>query len=76
MVDRPTLKKPHSEDDHAPPRQTRRTEDRFVLKIDGQAKSSYSEKEAAMKAGREIKQKYPVVKAAIYDSKEGSNEFC
>ena len=47
-----------------------------MLKIDGQTKSSFVDKEAAMKAGRDIKKQYPVVKAAVYDSKEGTNEFC
>jgi len=73
---RPTLKRPHTDDEDPPPRQIRRNEDRFLLKIDGQAKRSYADKEAAIKAGKEIKQKYPVVKAAVFDSKEGTNEVC
>lgn len=77
MINRPTLKKAASDDEqHAPTRPTRQAQNRFVLKIDGQAKSSFVEKEAAMKAAREITMKYPVVKAAIYDSQEGTNEFC
>jgi len=46
------------------------------LKIDGQAKNSFADKEEALAAGREIKKKFPVVQAAVYDSQEGSNEFC
>ena len=76
MIDRPTLKKPAADDELAAPRQTRRTEERFVLKIDGQAKRSFTDKESAMKAGREIKKNYPVVNASVYDSREGTNELC
>jgi len=77
MIDRPSKKAASDEEQvQPPPRQIRRTEKRFLLKIDGQAKSSYADREAAMKAGRDIKMNFPVVNAAVYDSKEGTSEFC
>lgn len=76
MIDRPTLKKPNSDEDHLAPRQTREVPQRYVLKIDGQAKRSFGEKQTALKAGGEIKKKYPVVRAVVYDTREGTNDYC
>jgi hypothetical protein len=70
------LKRADADDDHMPPRQAREVHQRYVLKIDSQAKKSFDDRDAAVKAGKEIKKKYPVVKAAVYDSQEGSNESC
>jgi hypothetical protein len=75
-AEQPTLKKPNSDEDHTLSRQTREVQQRFVLKIDGQGKRSFGDKEAALQAGREIKKTYPVVKAVVYDSQEGINEDC
>ena len=77
MIARPPLNKTHHEvSEPIALRQTRRKEERFVLKIDGQTKNSFADKDSAMKVGREIKSKYPVVRAVVYDSQEGSNESC
>ena len=45
---------------------------RFLLKVDGQTKGSFTTRDAAEKAGLQIKQAYPVVHVSIYDSAEGS----
>jgi hypothetical protein len=75
-ADRATLKRPAPDEGRTPPKQTRQVQRRFVLKIDGQAKKSFDDKEAALQAGREIKSQFPVVRAAVYDSQEGNNEIC
>jgi len=41
--------------------QARPTEERFLLKVDGQIKRSFSSKEDAATAGAVIKKTYPVV---------------
>jgi hypothetical protein len=76
MIKRPALKKHGSDEDRVALKQARQVQQRFVLKIDGQAKQSFDDKESALKAGKEIKKKYPVVKAVVYDSQEGTNENC
>ena len=42
----------------------------FVLQIDGKFKSEYESPERAMKAGLELKKKYPFLQVIIYDAKE------
>jgi hypothetical protein len=42
----------------------------FVLQIDGKFKSEYETTEQAMKAGLELKMKYPFLQVIIYDAKE------
>jgi hypothetical protein len=42
----------------------------FVLQIDGKSKSEYETPEQAMKAGLEIKKKYPFLQVIVYDAKE------
>ena len=44
--------------------------DGFVLQIDGKFKSEYETTEQAMKAGLELKMKYPFLQVIIYDAKE------
>jgi hypothetical protein len=45
---------------------------RFLLNVDGQTKRSFTTRDAAEKAGLQIKQAYPIVQVSIYDSAEGS----
>ena len=40
-----------------------------VLEIDGKFKSQYETSEAALKAGLELKTKYPQIQVKIYDAK-------
>ena len=52
--------------------QAKPTFQRFLLKVDGQTKKSFTTRDAAEKAGLQIKQAYPIVQVSIYDSAEGS----
>ena len=74
MLTRPTLKRSErssEQDDLAPPKgQTRPTEQRFLLKVDGQFKRSFDSEEAAKTAGAVIKKAYPVVVVTVVDSLE------
>ena len=42
----------------------------YVLEIDGKFKSEYRTSETAMKAGLELKKKYPQIQINIYGAKE------
>jgi hypothetical protein len=48
---------------------------RFLLQVDGQTKSSHATSEAAEKAGTVIKNGYPILQVAVYDSAEGVNRI-
>ncbi len=42
----------------------------YVLEIDGKFKSEYETSEAAMKAGLELKKKFPFIQVKVYSAKE------
>jgi hypothetical protein len=42
----------------------------YVLEIDGKFKTEYVTSGAAMKAGLELKKKYPQIQVKVYDAKE------
>ena len=42
----------------------------YVLEIDGKFKSEYVTLQEAMKAGLELKKKYPHIQVNVYDAKE------
>jgi len=42
----------------------------YVLEVDGKFKSEYKSAEATMKAGLELKKKYPYIQVKVYDAKE------
>lgn len=44
--------------------------DGFVLEIDGKFKSEYQTAEQAMKAGLELKKKFPYIQVVVYGAKE------
>jgi hypothetical protein len=52
----------------------RAVEERYVLKVDGQAKASFHDKDMAAKFGQNIKQKSPVVLVTITDTRDGTIE--
>ena len=56
-------------------RQARPTEERFLLRVDGQIKRSFSSKEDAATAGAVIKKTYPVVVVTVVDTDEHSTEI-
>ena len=70
MLARPTLTRPAQEDASKPKTQTRPTEERFLLKVDGQIKRSFSSKEAAATAGAVIKKAYQVVVVTVVDTEK------
>jgi hypothetical protein len=75
MLARATLKRPEDPADRRPAAtQARPADERFVLKVDGQAKRSFDEKDAALRFGAEIKKKFPVVVVTVTDSRDGSRE--
>ena len=53
----------------------RPTEERFLLRMDGQIKRSFSSKEAAATAGAVVKKSFPVVVVTVLDSKNGTTEI-
>src|SRR5262249_2274704 len=62
MLTRPLLKKPRDpdQDDSSPQKgQARPIDERFLLKVDGQTKTSFRTKEPAATAGAAIKKLFP-----------------
>src|SRR5258708_31460590 len=47
----------------------------FRLQVDRQTKATFSTYEAAAEAGKQIKKRHPVVRAAVYDAVECSNRI-
>jgi hypothetical protein len=75
MLARPTLtKRPDQDDVQKPVGQARPTEERFLLRVDGQTKRSFSSKEAAAAAGAAVKNAYPIVMVTILDTADGTIE--
>ena len=75
MLARPTLTRPVQDDASKPKPQARPTEERFLLRVDGQIKRSFSSKEDAATAGAVIKKTYPVVVVTVVDTDEHSTEI-
>ncbi len=75
MLARPTLtKRPDQDDGQKPVGQARPAEERFLLRVDGQTKRSFSSKEPAITAGAAVKKAYPVVMVTIEDTEDGTIE--
>ena len=75
MLARPTLTKPVQDDASTPNTQARPTEERFLLRVDGQVKRSFSSKEDAATAGAVIKKPYPIVVVTVVDTTKGTTEI-
>jgi hypothetical protein len=76
MLARPTLTKPPDETTAERPKgQTRPKEERFLFRVDGQTKRSFSSKDPAMTAGTAVKKAYPVVMVTIVDTDDGTIEI-
>ena len=75
MLARPTLTRPVRGDASKPKTQTRPTEKRFLLRVDGQIKRSFSSKEDAATARAVIKKVYPVVVVTVVDTDEHTTEI-
>ena len=70
------MRRPSDRDDLAKPKaQARPSEERFLLKVDGQIKRSFSSEDAAATAGTAIKKAYPVVVVTVFDSQEHTTEL-
>ena len=79
-TNRPKMTRPErpAQDDDSPtkPRsQGRPVEERFLFRVDGQIKRSFSSKEAAATAGAAIKKAYPGVVVTVVDSQEHKTEI-
>ena len=75
MLTRPTLRKAPDQDESRKPKdQACPIEERFLLRVDGQVKHSFSSKEPAETAGVTIKKAFPVVAVTIVDTKNGTTE--
>jgi hypothetical protein len=75
MLARPTLTKPVQDDASKQKTQARPTEERFLLKADGQIKRSFSSKEQAATAGAVIKKTYPLVVVTVVDTDEHTTKI-
>jgi hypothetical protein len=75
MLSRPTLTRPVQDEASKPKGQARPTEERFLLKVDGQIKRSFSSKEDAATAGAVVKKAYPVVVVTVVDTDEHTTEI-
>lgn len=77
MLARPTLTKPprKDQDDLSPPKgQARPVDKRFLLRVDGQTKTSFDTKEHALTAGAAIKKAFPIVVVTIVDTEKSTTE--
>jgi hypothetical protein len=75
MLARPrSTKRPDQGDGQKPVGQARPTEERFLLRVDGQTKRSFSSKEAAATAGAAVKKAYPIVMVTVVDTVDGTIE--
>jgi hypothetical protein len=72
MRARPTLMKPEQLAAEKQKSQARPADERFLLRVDGQIKRSFSSKEPAMTAGSAIKKAFPIVAVTIEDTTDGS----
>ena len=75
MLARPTLTRPVQDDAGPPKTQARPTEERFLLRVDGQIKRSFGSKEDAVAAGAAIRKAYPIVVVTVVDTKEHTTEI-
>jgi hypothetical protein len=78
VFNRPKMTRPErpAQDDSPKPKgQARPVEERFLLRVDGQIKRSFSNKEAAATAGAAIKKAYQVVVVTVVDWQEHKTEF-
>jgi hypothetical protein len=75
MLARPTLTRPVQDGVNTQKNQARPTEERFLLRVDGQIKRSFSSKEDAATAGAVIKKAYPIVVVTVVDTEKHTTEI-
>ena len=75
MLTRPTLTKRLDQTAAEEPKgQAQATEERFLLRVDGQTKRSFANKELAATAGAAVKKAYPVLMVTIVDTEDANVE--
>ena len=74
MLARPTLTKPEQPAAEKPKGQARLIDERFRLRVDGQLKRSFNDKEPAMTAASAIKKAFPIVAVTVEDTKDRTIE--
>lgn len=74
MLARPTLKKPLSDKAATTNDQIQPAEGRFLLRVDGQIKRSFSSEDPALTAGSAIKKAYPVLAVSVVDTEDGTTK--
>ena len=67
--------RPDGDEPARPKGQARPIEQRFLLRVDGQTKRSFSDKELAATAGAAIKKAYPGVVVTVVDTQEHKTEI-
>src|SRR3569833_146643 len=72
-LDRSLLKRAEAEA-AIPHQRTREVDGRYLLKVDGQTKTTFEEKESALKAAQAIKRAHPIVIVTITDAYEQTTE--
>jgi hypothetical protein len=79
MAERQRLKAPRNDTEESAPEpigQGKRPDlGQFRLQVDRQTKASYSTYAAAEQAGLAIKQGYPILQVAVYDTVQGVNKI-
>ncbi len=61
-------------DESKPNPHARPAEERYRLRVDGQEKKSFADREAAVAAGQVIKKAFPNVNVAVLDAQTGERE--
>jgi hypothetical protein len=74
MLARPTLTKPEQPPANKLKGQAQPVEERFLLRVDGQLKRSFSSKEPAMTAASAIKKAFPIVAVTVEDAEDRTIE--
>jgi hypothetical protein len=74
MIARPTLTKPEQPAAEKPKGQARPIDERYLLRVDGQTKRSFSSKESAMTAESAIKKAFPIVAVTVEDTEDRTIE--
>lgn len=72
MATKSPIKKQATDDVLTKAVQTRPTLGRFRLQVDRQTKSTFESAEEAEKAGKAIKEAFPLVQVSIYDAAESA----
>ena len=46
----------------------------FALIVDGQVKTEFTARESAVKAARDLKERFPMLQVKVYDAENGQSE--